>query len=30
MFARYEVRVAEDPSRHAMDYVHSYLHMSKQ
>lgn len=29
MFARYEARVAADPDNHAMDYVHSYLHMSR-
>ena len=26
---RYEARVASDPAQHAMDYVHSYLHVSK-
>lgn len=30
MFARYEARVALDPANHAMDYVHSYLHMERQ
>jgi hypothetical protein len=29
MFGRYEARVAADPSQHAMDYVHSYLHVAK-
>ena len=29
MYARYEARVASDPAQHAMDYVHSYLHVSK-
>lgn len=30
MFARYEALVAEAPQDHAMDYVHSYLHVGKQ
>lgn len=29
MFGRYATRVAADPSQHAMDYVHSYLHVAK-
>jgi len=29
MFARYEAKVALDPANHAMDYVHSYLHIEK-
>ena len=30
MFDRYAARVAADPSQHAMDYVHSYLHAAKE
>ena len=30
MFARYEARVAEAPQDHAMDYVHSYIHVGKR
>ena len=29
MFQRYIARVAEAPAEHAMDYVHSYLHIGK-
>lgn len=29
MFRQYEARVAVNPTNHAMDYVHSYLHISK-
>ena len=29
MFRRYEARVALAPEEHAMDYVHSYLHVAK-
>ena len=29
MFKRYEARVAANPADHAMDYVHSYLHIAK-
>lgn len=29
MFRRYEARVALAPEEHAMDYVHSYLHVTK-
>ena len=29
MFARYTARVALAPEEHAMDYVHSYLHVGK-
>lgn len=30
MFSRYEARVAAAPDDHAMDYVHSYLHIAKE
>ena len=30
MFSRYEARVAAAPADHAMDYTHSYLHITKE
>lgn len=30
LFQRYERHVAADPAKHGMDYVHSYLCMSKE
>ena len=29
MFQKYIARIAEAPAEHAMDYVHSYLHIVK-